>query len=728
MFYGTRLTKRKSCDWLQQTLTGLQAKERLGSHGPNLLGSVKSVSLVELVVKQLKSPLIYLLAAAAAVSLATGHLVDSAVIAVVVVLNTILGTIQEWRAERSLEALRNLAAPKAKVRRDGHDQEIPASEVVPGDTLMLETGARVAADARVLDSQELAINESTLTGESGLIYRNSGRHSEYEPLAERGNMVWISTAIAGGRGRAVVVATGIHTAIGEIAEQVRTLERDETPLQRRLGTLGTKLGIASVLLAAVLFVMGILRGYDVVEMVLFSVAAAVAAIPEGLPAIVSITLALGLQRMAKRNAIVRRLPAVETLGSTKVICSDKTGTITKNEMTVSRLWVDGKTYVVTGQGFDPTGEIRLQKGSEDSGVDSSPDLRMLLTIGGVANNARLLEHQNSWQVEGDPSEGALLVLAAKAGYDLDRLQLDQPRIHEIPFSSEQKYMATLNEAHGGEKSVIYVKGAPEQLIGFSTKMIQDGTVVELTESRRHHIEMVGDSFARDGLRVIAAAFRESPNDLRVLDRAKVETGLTFVGLWGMEDPVRPEAIEATRKAQEAGIRVVMITGDSAVTASALSEPTKHCSIADLFVQFFGHLPMELLASPMRLVGFLRMLDQISILSALFHSDLSRASRSGTVYESVNPTLVEPRNPTGDRSLGHVEQLCHLVMRKPHTQRSHSAHPDIPSLTRRCVHSNLQVCKRDVLSVGHVGTTSHAPHKNIFLDNVQVQNGEFPTLF
>jgi Ca2+-transporting ATPase len=551
-------------------LTDLQAQERLRSHGPNLLGSVKSVSLVELVVKQLKSPLIYLLAAAAAISLATGHLVDSAVIAVVVVLNTILGTIQEWRAERSLEALRNLAAPKAKVRRDGHDQEIPASEVVPGDILMLETGARVAADARVLDSQELAINESTLTGESGLIYKNSGCHSEYEPLAERGNMVWMSTAVAGGRGQAVVVATGIHTAIGEIAEQVRTLERDETPLQRRLGTLGTKLGIASVLLAAVLFVMGVLRGYDVVEMVLFSVAAAVAAIPEGLPAIVSITLALGLQRMAKRNAIVRRLPAVETLGSTTVICSDKTGTITKNEMTVSRLWVGGKTYVVTGQGFDPTGEIRLQEGSEDSGVDRSPDLRMLMTIGGVANNARLLEHQNSWQVEGNPSEGALLVLAAKAGYDLDQLQIDEPRIHEIPFSSEQKYMATLNEAHAGERSVIYVKGAPEQLIGFSTKMMQDGTVAELNESRRHHIEMVGDSFARDGLRVIAAAFRESPNDLKALNRAKVETGLTFVGLWGMVDPIRPEAIEATRKAQEAGIRVVMITGDKAVTASVIA--------------------------------------------------------------------------------------------------------------------------------------------------------------
>ncbi len=551
-------------------LKDLQVQERLRKHGPNEFKSVKSVSPLELVFKQLKSPLIYLLAAAAAISLVAGNLIDAAVVTVVVILNTILGTIQEWRAERSLEALRQLAAPKAKVRRNGRDNEIPASEVVPGDVLILETGARIAADSRVLKSEELQINESTLTGESQPVFKHPGRHAENQALADRDNMVWMSTAVTGGRGKAIVVSTGTNTVLGEIAEQVRTLERDETPLQRRLGELATKLGVASVLLAAALFVLGVLRGYDVVEMLLFSVAAAVAAIPEGLPAIVGITLALGVQRMAKRNAIVRRLPAVETLGSTTVICSDKTGTITKNEMTVTELWVGGKTYEVTGLGFDPTGEIHLQEGAETSGPDYSPDLKMLLIIGGAANNARLIERENGWQVEGNPSEGAMLVLAAKAGYDPDLFRISHRRKHEIPFSSEHKYMAVLNEVKGQANSAIYVKGAPEHLIGFSTHMLENGLTVEMDESRRRMVELVGDSFARKGLRVIAAALSEAGNDLETLDRSKVENGLTFVGLWGMVDPVRPEAIQAAKSAQEAGIRVVMITGDNAVTASTIA--------------------------------------------------------------------------------------------------------------------------------------------------------------
>lgn len=484
-----------------------------------------------------------------------------------VVLNTIMGFVQEWRAERALAALRQMAAPRAMVLRDGQERLIAASLVVPGDILLLETGDRVAADARLLKSDDLEVDESALTGESQPVFKQPGRHPESQALIDRTNMVWTSTSVTAGRGRAVVVATGMDTVIGEIATEVRQTEREETPLQRRMGRLGTILGIGGILLASGLFGLGILQGYEIIEMVLFSVAVAVSAIPEGLPAVISVTLALGVQRMARRNAIIRRLPAVETLGSTTVICSDKTGTITKNEMTITRMWVGRRTYTVTGQGYEPEGEIYPEDGALPH--ELSDELRTLLTIGSLANNARLIHNEKGWWIEGDPTEGAILVVARKAGFNIDQLKRQQPRKAEIPFTSEQKYMATMHPAP--DRSVVYVKGAPERVIDFCTHMLEDGKRVELDESRRQIIKEVNTSFARQALRVVAGAYRDLPADTEKLDRSLAQSELTFAGLWGMVDPPRPEAIKAINDARGAGIHVVMITGDHAVTASAIAE-------------------------------------------------------------------------------------------------------------------------------------------------------------
>lgn len=562
------LSKNELMDQLDSTPHGLsteQAEERLKKYGPNELEKTKETSKIKLIIRQITNPLIYLLLVAALLSVLMGHLIDAGAIIAVVILNTTMGTFQEWRAERALESLRQMASPHAKVRRDGSEIVIPAGAVVPGDVLMVETGDRVAADARILSGEELTVNESALTGESEPVIKEPGQFPESHPLADRKNMIWMSTSITGGRGIAIVVGTGMNTAIGTIASEVKETKREKTPLQKRIHRLSIFIGGAAVGLAAVVFILGILRSYNVGDIALFSVATAVSAIPEGLPAVISITLALGVKRMADQNAIIRQLPAVETLGSTTVICSDKTGTITKNEMTVVKTWAAGKTYTVTGEGYTPDGTIYME--SEDEPLSDIPDdLNTLATIGGLANNAQL-NHTDTWNILGAPSEGALLVFTHKAGINLHDCKTRNPRKKEFPFSSMHKYMATVHEVEEGNR--VYVKGAPEKILRFCTHMLENGEKVELDESKLRHIHEINTVFANDALRVIAGAYREVTH-ADIIDRSTVENDLVFVGLWGMIDPPRPEAIEGIKNAQNAGIRIVMITGDHAGTAHAIA--------------------------------------------------------------------------------------------------------------------------------------------------------------
>ncbi len=526
-------------------LSQTEARARLERYGPNALAQEERESLVTLTLRHLASPVIYILLAAVAVSLLTRNFVDAAAIAVVIVLNTVLGVAQEWRAEQALSALKALSAPRARVLRAGQTVWIPAFEVVVGDLLVLEAGDRVAADARVVAAEELQTDESALTGESEPVTKRPDTLPEATELADRANAVWMSTVVTGGRGQAVVFATGMRTTVGGIAAQMRSTHRPQTPLQRRINRLGTVLGIVAVSLGVALFLLGLVRGYPAVEMLLFAVAAAVSSVPAGLPAAVSVTLALGVRRMATQNAIVRRLPAVETLGSTNVICSDKTGTITRNEMTVTRVFAGGEEYP----------------------AKNLPDLtatKELLVAGAVANNARVLGEGPEARIEGTATERAILALSHRAGINPAAFG---PRLAEIPFSSSRKFMAVLTQDNG--KSRVWVKGAPEKILPRCNHYLSpDGMVLAVDEEFHWQVQDAVESFTALALRVVAAAYREE-DEPKQFSEENLGADFIFVGLWGMVDPPRPEAGPAVQAAKAAGIRVMMITGDHAATATAI---------------------------------------------------------------------------------------------------------------------------------------------------------------
>lgn len=552
-----------------QGLTHEEAAGRLAEVGPNVLDTAKPPGPLALLLKQLASPLIIMLIIAAGISLVAQHPVDAIVIGAVVVLNSVIGMLQEWRAEKALEALRSLSAPRARVVRAGDIQIIDASEVVPGDLLVLETGDRVAADVRLIETTELAVDESALTGESESAQKAATELDADVQLADRANMAWRSTAVTGGRGLGFAVETGMATVIGQIASAVQETERGATPLQERLTKIGTYIGVVAVAAAASVFLLGLLRGFAVIDMLLFAIATAVSAIPEGLPAVITVVLAVGVQRMSKRNAIIRSLPAVETLGSTTVVCSDKTGTITRNQMTVRRIWTSAGTYEVEGDGFEPEGSVLAAGGTEiDSGAMARPDLQLLLQVGMLANNAILQRGDDGWEVQGSPTDGALLVVARKAGIHAEEIEMAHERLDEIPFSSSFKYAATLNRWDGTSR--LLVKGAPERLLAASTHVLRGDTVSELTDEQKEAIQAANDTLAGDALRVVAGAYRTLSEHTRA-SRDLAESGLVFVGMWGLLDPPREEAIAAIASAQRAGIRVVMITGDHATTATAIAK-------------------------------------------------------------------------------------------------------------------------------------------------------------
>ncbi|GIW88346.1 MAG: ATPase [Isosphaeraceae bacterium] len=543
-------------------LTTQEARERLARFGLNQLETTPPVSAWAILLAQFRNTLILILIAAVVISALLGHALEAVAISAIVLLATLLGFVQEYHAERSLEKLRQMAAPLAHVLRDGVEVEIPAAEVVPGDLILLRAGNRVPADARLLEAFNLRAEESGLTGESTPVEKNAqARAAPDAPLGDRPSMVYAGTAIVAGRGLAVVTATGMRTEFGKVARLLRETEPGATPLQQNLDRVGRALARGAGLIVLLIVTAGLLRGQDFVDMLIFGVALAVAVVPEALPAVVTISLAIGVQRMVRRNALIRRLPAVETLGSTSVIGTDKTGTLTRNEMTVRKLYAAGATYELDGVGYEPRGRLCR----DGVPVEPTPEpVRLLLEAAILASDSRLEHDPQSgrWRILGDPTEGALVVAAAKLGLDKAELDARRPRVHEIPFSAESKRMTTVHADAEGWTAAM--KGAPEAVITACTSLMTNHGVIPLDEPRRQEILQIAAEQANQALRVLAVASRR----LDSLDTP--ERDLTFLGLVGMIDPPRPEARDAIRRCRDAGIRVLMITGDHPATAHAIA--------------------------------------------------------------------------------------------------------------------------------------------------------------
>jgi Ca2+-transporting ATPase len=564
-----------------------QAQDRLIQEGPNELPAPPPPSLLKLFLSQFSSLIVWVLMGAAILSGLLEDWLDAAAILAIVFLNGLLGFFQEYRAEQSLAALKRMSVATARVIRDGTVRAISARDVVRGDLLLLEAGDRVPADARLTYATSLQTQEASLTGESTPVQKGLGAAVGGDaPLADRSNMVFMGTVAVSGKARALVVGTGLQTELGRIAAMIQKAaeaERAETPLQRRLERFGYTLLWLALGVVAVVFGLGYLRGEPLVAMFLTSISLAVAAVPEGLPAVVTITLALGVTRMVKRRALIRKLPAVETLGSATVICSDKTGTLTKNEMTVTRLYVDGRVFDVTGEGYAPVGEVKVEaevEGEKDKElrVSTQPQpepepcsrsaLRELLTASVLCNGATLQQEDGTWTVLGDPTEGALLVVAAKAGLVKEQLETRLPFLGEVPFDPERKMMTVVRQAPGGPMA--YVKGAPDLLLDRCTHRLRlDGQVEPMTEEARRAILAANAAFAQEALRVLAVAHRRLSHDPAVFSAESLESELVFLGLAAMKDPLRPEAEAAVQACRSAGIRTVMITGDHKETATAI---------------------------------------------------------------------------------------------------------------------------------------------------------------
>lgn len=549
---------------LNSSETGLssgEAENRLEKYGKNELKEEEKTSMVKLFLSQFKSFLILILIAAALVSAFLGELIDAFVILFTVFLAGVLGFVQEYRAEESIKLLKSLTSPEALVVRDGKEVKVPSSVLVPGDILVLQAGDRIPADARLLEAQSLKIDESSLTGESVPVEKNTKVFPPETPQPDRKNMAYTGTSVTYGRGKAVITATGMSTAFGKLAGLLGEIERERTPLQEKLDQFGRWLGAATLVVVAFVAVLGILEGFDPFEMFLWGVALAVAAIPEALPAVVTVGLALGVRRMVKRHALVRKLPSVETLGSTNIICTDKTGTLTQNKMTVEKVYVNGNMLNVTGNGYEPVGDFFR----EDQPVSEDVHLHRLLVTGALCNDAGIVQEEEKWGIMGDPTEGALVVAAAKEGLWRPELEERHRRIGEVPFSSERKMMTTINTSEDGPYA--YSKGAPEVILGCCTKIFLDGQEKELTPEIRKEILDTVQGLANQTLRVMGFAFRKVPEKI-VPEEA--ERDMVFAGLMGMRDPPREEVKVAIATCTNAGIRTVMITGDHKTTAFAIA--------------------------------------------------------------------------------------------------------------------------------------------------------------
>jgi Ca2+-transporting ATPase len=545
-------------------LTQSDADHRLVTYGRNEVSEHKQRSPLAIALAQFGNLIVFLLLAAAGVAFAFGDLPEAIAIVVVVALNAVVGFWMEWRADVALAALRRQAAATARVIRDGSEHQIAASEVVPGDLLVLNAGDRAPADGRLTESKELHIDEASLTGESNTVHKMSDAAVDQDSaLGDRTTMVYMGTVITEGRGRCLVTATGSRTEMGKIGSMLGGVTEQRTPLERELHRLGNRLVGVVLLLCAIIVGAGLLRGNEIVAMVEVGISLAIAAVPEGLPAVATMTLALGMQRMARMNALLRRLPAVETLGATTVICSDKTGTLTKNEMTVSVFQLAERRVEVSGVGYLPEGRFSVEAASLEPLGDAH--LMMALRIGALCCDARLEERGVEMSVLGDPTEGALLVAGRKAGVDLTSFTSEYPRVGEVPFTSEAKRMATVHRAPGGG-GFIAVKGALSSLLPGSAFQMTSHGIEPMSDEARERVMAHNQKLAGEGLRVLAVAFK----DMASADGpVSLHDGLTLVGLVGMRDPLREEAALAVERCREAGIRVIMITGDQPATAQAI---------------------------------------------------------------------------------------------------------------------------------------------------------------
>lgn len=540
---------------LSKGLSMEEGSKRLAQEGPNRLPERRKVLAWKLLLEQFASVVIWLLIGAAGVAGFLGEMVDAGAILVIVLLNALLGFFQEYRAERSLEALQKLAAPMSKVIRGGVLQNIPAEKLVRGDLILLEAGDRVPADGRIVHQVHLVLDEASLTGESLPVSKTEEVLLEEKVLADQKNRVFLGTQVVSGKGHVLLTATGVATEMGKIASTLAVQEKEKTPLQRQLDRLGHHLFFLCLGVVAVVFGLGMLRGLNWVDMLLLALSLAVAAIPEGLPAAVTIALSIGVQKMAREKGLIRRLSSVETLGCTSVICTDKTGTLTQNAMTVRYLFADGQRIGVTGHGYAPEGTF--------TGGALSPAFLELLRTGVLCSNANLFQEEGQWKVAGDPTEGALLTAAAKAGLFKDELEHAHPLLQEIPFDSARKRMSCLRKGNGGGET-LFVKGALDVLLPRATSIWMEGRIQPLSQAKRKEIERVQQELAKEAYRVLALA---QQTDLSV----ELETHLVFVGLVAMRDPPREEVKGAIQQCKQAGIETVMITGDHKETAVAVAK-------------------------------------------------------------------------------------------------------------------------------------------------------------
>lgn len=565
---------------MENGLSWKEAQKRFEKVGPNQLQDQSTISAFALLMNQFKDFMVLVLLIATFISGLLGEYMDAITIIAIVVLNAILGFIQEFRAEKSLHALKELTAPTAHVIREGVLQEIPASDLVPGDIIYFEAGDRIPADIRLFESKGVYIEESALTGESVPVHKEIVQitNDTDVSLGDQCNMAFMGTLVTRGSGQGIVVATGMSTQMGQIAQLIQTTDSIQTPLQHRLEQLGKVLITIALILTAIVVLTGIWHGHDAYKMFLAGVSLAVAAIPEGLPAIVTVALALGVQRMIKRKAIVRKLPSVETLGCASVICSDKTGTLTQNKMCVTNLWTNGEVIEVTGTGYDPQGEFVINE--KPLSFQSKPYVRQMLEYGVLCNNAHLNEEiqtqsgllkkkESVWEITGDPTEGALVVLGAKAGIWKDKLDQKCSRLEEFPFDSGRKMMSVLVRNSFNEKRVI-TKGAPDVLLERCTHVLWQGKIARMTPEIEKQINAANEQMASKALRVLAIAYRDVKGTEALQNEAQAERGLIFVGLYGMIDPPRAEVKQAIAECKRAGIKTVMITGDHQKTAEAIA--------------------------------------------------------------------------------------------------------------------------------------------------------------
>ncbi len=554
------------------------AARRLETYGPNELVETQRISPLKMFLRQFADLMVIILIIAAIISASIGfyhmfyegkgitdEIFDTIVILIIVILNAVFGFVQEYKAEQAIQALKAMAAPTARAYRDGEAIQVPARELVPGDVIALATGDRVPADGRLIEAVNLNVDEASLTGESASVGKLTHSLKGDIFLGDRRNMVYSGTAIESGRGKAVIACTGMNTELGKIAGMVQELE-EEPPLKARINRMAKQIGIIVVVAVVIVFAVGAFRGIDTVKMFLTAVSLAVAAIPEGLPAVVTISLALGVQRMVRRHALIRRLPAVETLGSATVICSDKTGTLTKGEMNIRTIQTDDAIFKVDGDGFTPEG--KFYRGEEEIDPLKNETLKLLLKAGILCNDSDLVKKDNQWSIDGDTTEGTLLVAARRAKMDFDDCYKEE-RIGEIGFSSDRKRMTTIHQANPSK--IAYSKGATESLLEISDRILEDGQVVPLHQEKKDSINRATEAMAMKGLRTLALAYRPLPDDLTDFSEEVVEKDLIFLGHVGMIDSPRSDAIKAIEECKKAGIHVVMITGDHKLTATAVAK-------------------------------------------------------------------------------------------------------------------------------------------------------------